>query len=93
MNESLEKLIRENLEAEKIPKLSPFFAAKVVNQNKLKPQPSRFSKLILWSYWCFVSCFAIFFVTDLVWSAWIILIVLILIPIRFFLTIIQKSLD
>lgn len=93
MSEPLEKLIRENLEAEKIPKLSPFFAAKVVNQIKLKPQATRFSKLILLGYWCAVSFFTIFLLTNFQWSSWIILIVLILIPISFFLTITQKTLD
>lgn len=93
MSEPLEKLIRENLEAEKIPKLSPFFVSKVVNQIKQKPQDRRFSSLILLSYWCLVSFFTIFFLTNLQWSSWVILIVLILIPISFFLTITQKTLD
>lgn len=93
MNEPLEKIIRETLQTEKPPELSPFFVSRVVNQIKSNGEESRFARPILIASWCIGSFLIVFLLTNFVWSAWFFLAILILVPISFALTILREIKD
>lgn len=91
MSEHLEKLIRESLETEKPPQLSPFFPSRVINQIKLNREEIRFTRPILIGGWCLSSFFIVLLLTNFVWSRWLIMLLLTLVPISFFLTLFHSA--
>ena len=86
MNEPLEKFIKESLEKESPPKLSPFFAAKVTNRIKFKPKSKAIWQFFLLIYWCSFSFFTLFMLSNLNWTNWVgTILLLLIIPISFIL--------